>query len=71
MSPDSISAADHILWPTLRLRKAYADDVGQEFTVEYLGHPYYRFRPTSIPQEDQFVFALFAKERFRTLLQKI
>lgn len=54
-----------------RLRKAYAADVGQEFTVEYLGHPYYRFRPTSIPQEDQFVFALFAKERFRTLLQKI
>lgn len=54
-----------------RLRKAYAADVGQEFTVEYLGHLIIVFARPSIPQEDQFVFALFAKERFRTLLQKI
>lgn len=54
-----------------RLRKAYVADAGQEFTVEYLGQPYYRFRPVGIPQEDEFVFALFAKESFRRLLQKM
>lgn len=54
-----------------RLRKAYAAGKGQEFTVEYLGQPYYRFRPVGTQTKDEFVFALLAKEHFRTLLQKM
>ena len=54
-----------------RLRKSYAAYAGQEFTVEYLGQPYYRFCPIGIPQENEFVFALLAKESFRRLLQKM
>ena len=51
-----------------RLRKAYAAYAGQEFTVEYLGQTYYRFCPVGTPQEDEFVFALFAKESIHRLL---
>lgn len=54
-----------------RLRKTYATYTGQEFTVEYLGQTYYRFCPVGIPQENEFVFALLAKESFRKLLQKM
>ena len=51
-----------------RLRKAYAAYAGQEFTVEYLGQTYYRFCPVGTPQEDEFVFALVAKESIHRLL---
>ncbi len=54
-----------------RLRNACASNSGKEFTVEYLGQPYYRFRPSGKPQEDEFVFAPFAKDNFQRLLQHI
>lgn len=52
-----------------RLRKAYATGNGQEFTVEYLGQPYYRFCPVGTLQSDEFVFAQFAKDKFLRILQ--
>ena len=51
-----------------RLRTAYAAYAGQEFTVEYVGQPYYRFVPLTVPQDDEFVFAQFAKTAFYALL---
>lgn len=53
----------------VRLRKAYAAGKGQEFTVEYLGRPYYRFCPVGTLQSDEFVFAQFAKDKFLRILQ--
>lgn len=71
-----IGGSSHLvanLTPTAgeRLRKAYATYAGQVFTVEYLGQTYYRFCPVGTPQENEFVFALLAKESFRKLLQKM
>lgn len=54
-----------------RLRKAYAADKGQEFTVEYLGYPYYRFYPVGAPKSDEFVFAPFAKDKFLSILENL
>ena len=36
--------------------------------MEYVGQPYYRFVPLTVPQDDEFVFAQFAKTAFYALL---
>ena len=40
-----------------RLKKAYKNNIGKEFTVYYLSEKLYKFEPLGEPQGDEFIFA--------------